>query len=62
MNANSAIIKDTNESIQIQISIVNKNNTNAHTPNRGNFHNIRKITAHDITQTITIFNRFLKNH
>ena len=62
IKANNAIIKDTNESIQIQISIVNRNNTNSHIPNRGNFHNIKKITDHDIIQTVVIFNKFLKNH
>ena len=62
INANSAIISDTNESIQIQMTIVIKNNTKFHIQNRGNFHNIEKIINHDMTHTDNIFNRFLKNH
>ena len=62
MNANNAIIKDTNESIQIPIIIVIKNNTKFQIQNRGNFHNMKNITNHDIIQTDNIFNKFLKNH
>ena len=62
MNANNAIIKDTNESIQIQIIIVIKNNAKFRNQNRGNFHNTKNITNHDIIQTDIIFNKFLKNH
>ena len=62
MNANNAIIKDTNESIHIQITIVNKNNVKIQIQNRGNFHNIENTTIHDIIHTENIFNKFLKNH
>ena len=62
INANNAIIKDTNESIQIQITIVTKNNTKFQIQNRGNFHNTENTTIHDIIHTDNIFNKFLKNH
>ena len=62
MNANNAIIKDTNESIQIPIIIVIKNNTKFQIQNRGNFHNTENTTIHDMIHTDNIFNKFLKNH
>ena len=62
MNANSAIIKPTKDSIQIHISIVIKNKQNFQTQNRGNLHKTKNIIAHDIIQTDNIFNKFLKNH
>ena len=62
MNANNAIIKLTNDNIQIHIIIVTKNSIKFQIQNRGIFHKTKKITSHDPIHTAKIFNRFLKNH
>ena len=62
MKANNEIIKETKDSIHIQISIVIRNNTIFHSQNRGNLHKNMNITAPDMIQITTIFNKFLKNH
>ena len=62
MKANNAMIKDTNESIHIQISIVIKNKIIFHSQNRGKTHKNMNITVPDIIEITTIFSRFLKNH
>ena len=62
MKANNAIIKDTNESIHIQISIVIKNKIIFHSQNRGKSHKNMNITVPDIIPITAMFNKFLKNH
>jgi hypothetical protein len=62
MNANNAIINDTNDSIHIPIIMVIKNKAKFQIPNHGNFPKNRKTTIHAQIQTIPIFNKFLKNH
>ena len=62
MKANNEIINETKDSIHIQISIVIRNKTIFHSQNRGNLHKNINITAPDMIQITTIFNKFLKNH
>ena len=62
MKANNEIINETKDSMHIQISIVIRNNIIFHSQNRGNFHKNVNITAPDMIQITTIFNKFLKNH
>ena len=61
-NASNAIIKLTNDSIQIHIVIVTKNSAKFPIPNRGNLPKTKKIIIHDPIHTAKIFNIFLKNH
>jgi hypothetical protein len=61
-NASNAIIKLTNDSIQIHIVIVTKNNAKFPIPNRGNLHKTKNIIIHAPIHTAKIFNIFLKNH
>ena len=62
MNANSAIIKLTSDSIPIHISIVIKNSAKFPIQNRGNFPKTKKITNQEPIPTAITFNKFLKNH
>ena len=62
INANNAIIKDTSESIHIQISIVIKNSAIFQTQNRGKSHKNMNVITQDIIHITTMFSKFLKNH
>ena len=62
IKANNHTIKPTSDSIQIHITNVSINSPNFPIQNRGNFQITKNIINHEIIPTVTIFNKFLKNH